>query len=198
MSERPIDQRRALGAKLCVLRRGLGMTLDQVEHETGGTVAVEYLRRLESGTVPFPSPHILFALAGAYVFPYEKLMELIGHTVPRKRRYPADIEQWIAAQDRLPDNARHVLAIIERADETDPFLRWKVRMLWRKFQSHGSPSGWWDEPGGGGLVREDLIRYWRELPAPPSVIAECFIDPEVLAKYGERFADHYPALKTLL
>lgn len=90
MSERTIDQRAALAAKLCELRRGLKMTLEDVERVTDGAVAVEYLKRLEKCEVPFPSPHILFYLAGAYNCPYEKLMELIGHTVPKKKTWPID------------------------------------------------------------------------------------------------------------
>lgn len=89
-AERSLEQRAALAAKLCELRRGLKMTLEDVGRVTDNAVAVDYLMRLEKCEVPFPAPHILFYLASAYTYPYEKLMVLIGHIVPKKQAWPAD------------------------------------------------------------------------------------------------------------
>ncbi len=58
------------------------MSLGEAEKVSDG-VSSQYIAALEAGEVKFPAPHILHALAGAYVVSYVKLMELAGHVRPR-------------------------------------------------------------------------------------------------------------------
>ncbi len=80
------DERRALGRKLRELREGLKMTYASVELATDGGAPMAYVNALEDGGIRLPAPHVLFALAGAYSYPYEKLMELAGHIRPNPLR----------------------------------------------------------------------------------------------------------------
>lgn len=72
-------QKKALGDYLRDCRNAVGMTLADVEQTTDGTATALYICNLEEAKVALPAPHILHALAGAYVVPYVKLMELAGH-----------------------------------------------------------------------------------------------------------------------
>ena len=75
-----------LGPYLNSARRGLALSLRNVEDATGGEVSNAYLSQLESGKVQKPSPHILYALSTALAVPYEDLMERAGYIVPSGTR----------------------------------------------------------------------------------------------------------------
>jgi HTH-type transcriptional regulator, competence development regulator len=75
-------EREALGDHLRAARKALGMTLADVEEATDGISAL-YVCELEEGRVKFPAPHVLHALAGAYVISYVNLMQLAGHIRPK-------------------------------------------------------------------------------------------------------------------
>ncbi len=77
------EQRRALGAELRKLREGLSMTPAGVELATDGVAPMAYTQGLEDAAIRFPAPHILFALAGVYFYPYVKLMTIAGHIGPK-------------------------------------------------------------------------------------------------------------------
>ena len=77
-----------LGSFLKSVRRGLAMSLRNVEEATGGEVSNAYLSQLESGKVRKPSPHILYALSTALAVPYEDLMERAGYIAPSSSRPP--------------------------------------------------------------------------------------------------------------
>lgn len=79
-------ERETLGAYLKSLRAGVGMTLREVEKETGREVSNAYLSQLETGKIGKPSPNILHKLARVYGVPYGKLMERAGYVVPRAQR----------------------------------------------------------------------------------------------------------------
>lgn len=75
-----------LGPYLNSVRRGMAMSLRNVEQATGGEVSNAYLSQLESGKVQRPSPHILYALSSALAVPYEDLMERAGYIAPSDTR----------------------------------------------------------------------------------------------------------------
>ena len=75
-----------LGSYLKSVRRGLAMSLRNVEEATGAEVSNAYLSQLESGKVRKPSPHILYALSTALAVPYEDLMERAGYIAPSSAR----------------------------------------------------------------------------------------------------------------
>jgi transcriptional regulator with XRE-family HTH domain len=71
-----------LGAYLNSLRKGLGMSLRDVEEATNNEVSNAYLSQLETGKITKPSPNILYALATLYGVSYAKLMERAGYVSP--------------------------------------------------------------------------------------------------------------------
>lgn len=71
-----------LGSYLKSVRRGLAMSLRNVEEATGGEVSNAYLSQLESGKIRKPSPHILYSLSTALAVTYEDLMERAGYIAP--------------------------------------------------------------------------------------------------------------------
>ncbi|MEM7224455.1 MAG: helix-turn-helix transcriptional regulator [Pseudomonadota bacterium] len=70
-----------LGTFLASTRNKLGLTLRAVEKRTG--ISNAYLSQLEHGRIGMPAPQNLHKLAEVYRLPYELLMELAGHPVPR-------------------------------------------------------------------------------------------------------------------
>lgn len=76
-------ERKALGDYLRGVREAMKLTHGEVEKMTDGTASAEYVRALEAGEVRLPAPFVLYALAGAYVVSYEKLIELAGHVRPK-------------------------------------------------------------------------------------------------------------------
>lgn len=84
------------------------MTLLDVEVATDGTAAARYIAKLEAGEIELPAPHVLYVLAGAYIVPYEKLMELAGHIRRRGAIGPSstDYDAWLANRHDLLDRFR--------------------------------------------------------------------------------------------
>jgi transcriptional regulator with XRE-family HTH domain len=75
-------ERKTLGDYLRGVREAFPMSFAEVEKATDAQVSESYLKRLEAGMVQLPAPHVLYALAGAYIVSYEKLMTLAGHIRP--------------------------------------------------------------------------------------------------------------------
>jgi len=71
-----------LGSYINSARRGLGLSLRDVEEATAKEVSNAYLSQLENGKIAKPSPHILYSLSVALHVPYETLMERAGYIVP--------------------------------------------------------------------------------------------------------------------
>jgi transcriptional regulator with XRE-family HTH domain len=67
----------SFGARLRELRERAGLSLRQLESETG--ISNGYLSQIESGRVGAPSPKILEKLAKALRYPYVELMQHAGH-----------------------------------------------------------------------------------------------------------------------
>ena len=70
-----------LGTFLALARSDMGLTLRAVESQTG--ISNAYLSQLEHGKIRTPAPQYLYKLAELYRLPYELLMELAGHPVPK-------------------------------------------------------------------------------------------------------------------
>lgn len=105
-----LQARTALGTKLSALRTSLTLTPEAVEALIEGCASRQYIEALELGEVRFPAPHVLFALASAYHYPYEKLMELAGHI----RRRPLKGELAATEVPRAQEELRE--AIVKAAD----------------------------------------------------------------------------------
>ena len=81
------DDSNLLGRFLRNERERLGMSLREVEEATDGEVSNPYLSQLENGKIAKPSPHVLYALAGAMGLSYDLLMMKAGYIVsPEKRK----------------------------------------------------------------------------------------------------------------
>jgi transcriptional regulator with XRE-family HTH domain len=76
------DKRRnptTLGGYLAAVRSDRGLSLRQVEEQTGKEVSNAYLSQLENDKVKQPSPGILHALSTVYKVDYIGLMERAGY-----------------------------------------------------------------------------------------------------------------------
>jgi transcriptional regulator with XRE-family HTH domain len=71
---------KVLGGELRRLRINKGVSLREVERETG--VSNAYLSQLENGKSEQPSPRVLHKLADFYQIPYNRLMEIAGYLQP--------------------------------------------------------------------------------------------------------------------
>lgn len=71
-----------LGAYINSVRRGLDMSLRDVEEATNKEVSNAYLSQLENGKISKPSPHILYSLSRVLNVAYEELMKRAGYIVP--------------------------------------------------------------------------------------------------------------------
>src|SRR4029450_10806549 len=71
-----------LGALLADLRAAKGLSLREVEENTGRALSNAYLSQLENGKIRKPSPNVLHSLAKVYGVPYEALMEKAGYLLP--------------------------------------------------------------------------------------------------------------------
>lgn len=76
----------SLGNFINSVRRGLDMSLRDVEEATNKEVSNPYLSQLENGKITKPSPHILYSLSQALHVPYEELMERAGYIAPSSKR----------------------------------------------------------------------------------------------------------------
>jgi len=76
------------GAYLRDLRDAAGLTLRDVEEQTGGVVKNGYLSQIEKGTINKPSPGILFELAQVFGVPYRVFLIYAGHRVPEEQVNP--------------------------------------------------------------------------------------------------------------
>jgi transcriptional regulator with XRE-family HTH domain len=74
------EAQRALGAELKRIRLMRDKTLRGVASRT--ELSPGYLHKLESGTVPLPSPHILYALAHELNADYRELFIAAGYPLP--------------------------------------------------------------------------------------------------------------------
>lgn len=68
-----------LGGYLAAVRSDRGLTLRQVEEQSGKEVSNAYLSQLENDKVKQPSPNILHALSVIYKIDYIGLMERAGY-----------------------------------------------------------------------------------------------------------------------
>jgi transcriptional regulator with XRE-family HTH domain len=75
-----------LGKFINSVRRGLDLSLRDVEEATNKEVSNAYLSQLENGKIAKPSPHVLFSLSEALRVPYEDLMERAGYIAPSSKR----------------------------------------------------------------------------------------------------------------
>ena len=75
-----------LGDYLKSVRRGLGLSLREVEAATGREISNAYLSQLETGKIQKPSPHTLYTLSIALALHYEDLMERAGYIAPNAER----------------------------------------------------------------------------------------------------------------
>ena len=75
-----------LGSYLASIRVAKGLTLRQVEQETGRKVSNAYLSQLEHGRISRPSPNILYSLAKVYGVAYNLLMKKAGYIVAKGTR----------------------------------------------------------------------------------------------------------------
>jgi len=80
------DEKTTLGNYLRSLRDAKGLSLRDVEEESG--VSNAFLSQLESGKVKQPSPVVLYKLAALYSVPYGLLMERAGHPMPESAAAP--------------------------------------------------------------------------------------------------------------
>ena len=69
----------SFGEQLRALRLAKGLSLRDVETQSGKSISNPYLSQLENGKIKKPSPHILHKLADLYGVPYEMLMEAAGY-----------------------------------------------------------------------------------------------------------------------
>lgn len=76
------------GAYLKSLRDAAGLTLRDVEEQTGGVVKNSYLSQIEKGLINRPSPGILFELAQVLRVSYRALLVYAGHRVPEDQVSP--------------------------------------------------------------------------------------------------------------
>lgn len=82
----PVGTKLALGNYLASIRADRGMTLREVEQATEKQVSNAYLSQIEKGKIGKPSPNILNALADLYKIDFERLMEMSGYVVARKKK----------------------------------------------------------------------------------------------------------------
>jgi len=68
-----------LGSYLAAVRSDRGLSLRQVEDQSGKEVSNAYLSQLENDKVKQPSPSILHALSAIYEIDYIGLMERAGY-----------------------------------------------------------------------------------------------------------------------
>jgi transcriptional regulator with XRE-family HTH domain len=80
------DQKLSLSVYLRSLRDASGMTLREVEDQSG--ISNAFLSQLESGKVKQPSPIMLHKLAETYGVPYEALMQHAGYPMPESPYNP--------------------------------------------------------------------------------------------------------------
>ena len=83
---KPAPDQTNLGSYINSVRRGLGLSLREVEVATDNEVSNAYLSQLENGKIVKPSPHILFSLSRALGVSYEGLMERAGYIAPSSKR----------------------------------------------------------------------------------------------------------------
>ncbi|BBO34176.1 helix-turn-helix domain-containing protein [Lacipirellula parvula] len=79
--EKPVEATspQTLGDYLASIRAIRKLKLRDVEEATNKEVSNGYLSQLETNKITKPSPHVLHALAKAYVIPYETLMQKAGY-----------------------------------------------------------------------------------------------------------------------
>jgi HTH-type transcriptional regulator, competence development regulator len=81
----PAMDQNQFGEYLKSVRRALGLTLRQVEQQTGGRVKNGYLSQIENGAITLVSPGILWELGEVYDVPYRELLDRAGHRVPEDK-----------------------------------------------------------------------------------------------------------------
>lgn len=89
-----------LGDLLAAKRKELGLTLRQVEEQTG--IPNAHTSQIESGTIEKPAAHILWDYARIYGLPYSELMQLAGWWEPgRERAKRGNVVAALRALDEL-------------------------------------------------------------------------------------------------
>ena len=126
MGEKSADDARentSLAEYLKSVRRGLDLSLREVEELTEKEVSNAYLSQLENAKILKPSPHVLYALSEAYRIPYDGLMEKAGYIAPSAKRH--DNQKHGRAATFAIDN-------LTKAEETAllehlAFVRWSKK-----------------------------------------------------------------------
>ena len=72
---------KSLGKTLKQFREMMGLTLREVQKETG--ISNAYISQIENGSVNMPTPNKLFKLSETLNIPFDDLMRLAGHVVPK-------------------------------------------------------------------------------------------------------------------
>ncbi len=103
-----------LGDKLRRRRTKLGLTLRQVERDTG--IHNAHLSQIEKGGIEKPDPNILWRLSGLYRLDFQQLMRLAGHTKgqPSSTSRPLLGVALRAIGELSADEQRDVLQYIEQ------------------------------------------------------------------------------------
>lgn len=102
-----MSRAKTLGAYLRKARTAAGMTLRQVEAQTG--ISNAYLSQLENGQVDNPSPQYLEKLANVYKIDYEELLRVAGYL----REEPASRDLFLSHRGEDKDLIRELAANIE-------------------------------------------------------------------------------------
>jgi len=117
-------------------REASGLTLRQVQEQTGGVVKNGYLSQMENGAIGLPSPAILWQLANVYGLDYGDLLVRAGHRVPKEQ--VLDREQAI---EGLPLHALRNLDEHERRELIDFIAYLQQRKKRAASRRRGYPEG---------------------------------------------------------
>lgn len=111
----------SLGSYIKSVRRGLDLSLRDVEEATNKEVSNAYLSQLENGKIAKPSPHVLYSLSQALHVRYEALMERAGYIAPASAKKTGE-KHGKAATFAIDDLTREEEnALLEHL----AYLRWK-------------------------------------------------------------------------
>jgi len=118
-----------LGEELKRLRESRGMTLRQVEEESG--ISNGYITQLENDKIREPSPNILHKLSLVYKVPYEQLMKSAGYFVPARDKKTQSVGSKEEKERSLASYALSAAKLTEEEEEALidylRFLRFKKK-----------------------------------------------------------------------
>jgi hypothetical protein len=76
----------------------------------------------------------------------------------------APCSAWIACADRLPDDTKWHLIVIDNSERGVPD---EVGLGWRTMRSDGSFTGWWQT--NHGQMTEQHVAHWMPVPSLPNI-----------------------------